>query len=109
MVTKKQAVLLEEFGAEPVLAIISQCCALTVFRSRRILRDDLKCQFVDGGQAFGRVLVDVSAGVFLLQRGYLGGQDFKRIEEKRVSENRPAIYYQCIVFHFNYLSSASRR
>ena len=49
VVTKKQPVLLKELGPEPVFMIVTKGVALPVFRSRRVLRDDVEREFVDRG------------------------------------------------------------
>ena len=76
MVAEKQAVLLEELGPEPVLVFVAQRAALAVFRSRGVLGDDFKRQFLDGGQPLGGVLPDVPLWVFAFQRFDLSGQRY---------------------------------
>jgi len=60
VVPKKQAVLLEEFGAEPVFLIIAQRAPLSVFSAGGVLRDDIKGQAGNGGQLLGGVLLDIA-------------------------------------------------
>lgn len=53
-------VLLKELGAKPVLVIVTERSALAVFRSSRILRNNIKCQLNDRGQSFTGVFLHIS-------------------------------------------------
>lgn len=91
MVAKEKAVLLEEFGPKPVLAIVTQCVTLAVFSPRGVLRNDIECELDDGGQPLAGVLLDVARRVFLLQGLDLMGQTLNLGDEQRVHKNRPAM------------------
>ena len=47
VVAKKQAVLLEKLGPEPVLVVVAERDAFSLLRSRHVLRFDIECQFDD--------------------------------------------------------------
>ncbi|KAG0194175.1 hypothetical protein DFQ28_001312 [Apophysomyces sp. BC1034] len=64
---EKQPVLLKKLGPKPVLVLIAEGAALAVFRSRRVLRDDIERQFGDCRQSLGGVLLNVSERIFFLQ------------------------------------------
>ena len=91
VIAKEQTVLLEKFRPEPVLVVVAQGTALTVFRARRVLGDDVECQFCDGRQPFAGILFYIAMRVFLLQSLDLLHQHFHLCEEQRMSKNRPAV------------------
>jgi hypothetical protein len=67
VVSKKQAVLLEKLGSEPVLVVITERVALSVLLPRRVLRDDIKGQFDDRRQPLVGVLLYISDGIFFFK------------------------------------------
>src|SRR5690606_22520937 len=67
MVSKEQSVLLEEFGPEPMLVLVSQRSTLPIFRPSRILRDNLERQFRDSGQALRGIASMVPVRIFAFQ------------------------------------------
>ena len=91
VVAEEQAVLLKEFGAEPVFVFVTERAPLAVFWPRGVLRDGVKGQFDDGRQPFGGVLFDVARWVFLLEHRHLVGQGIQLRQEQRVGKYRPAV------------------
>lgn len=91
VITEKQSVLLEEFGAEPVLVFITQSGALAILRSSWILGYDLESKFGDGGKLFGSVLSGVACRIFPAQALYLLQEGLQLLKKKRVGEDGPAI------------------
>ncbi len=67
VVAEEQSVLLEELRPEPVLVIVAERAALPVFRSSRILRDDIEGQLRDRRQLLAGVFLHVPDGVFLFK------------------------------------------
>ena len=57
----------EEPGTKPVLGIVTKRCTLTVFRLRRVLRNNIKCQLEDRGQSLAGVLFHIPDGVLLVK------------------------------------------
>lgn len=53
---------------EPVLVVVAEGIALSVFGACRILRDDAECQLRDGRQSLAGVLLHVLGRVLFLQR-----------------------------------------
>ena len=88
---EEQPVLLEELGAEPVFVAVAEGVALAVFGAGGVLRDDLKRELPDGGEAFGGVLLQVSLGVFALEFGDLGCERVELLGEQGVGKQRPAV------------------
>lgn len=81
VVAEEESVLLKELGPKPVLVIVAERPALAVFRSRRILRDDIERQLDDRGQSLTGVLFYVSSRVLLLQGLDLPRQRFDLCQE----------------------------
>ena len=111
MVTKEEPILLEELCTKPVGVLITKRCSLSILGTRRVLRDHLEDQLRDRRKALGHVLLLVSGGVLRPVPFHLRNEFIELIEEQRVREQRPPIYYQrrcCRCFGLTPLSSGSR-
>ncbi len=91
VVAEEEAVLLEEFGTKPMFVGGAECGALAVFFAARVLRDDVKHERFNGGEALGGIFLFVVFGMFGLELFYLLAQAFQLLGKQGVKVKLPAV------------------
>lgn len=87
---KEQPVLLKEFGPKPMSSICPKGVSLSIFRSMRVLGNDLKCQLDYSRKAFCGIFLHITLWIFFSQGFNLGNKGFKLIQKQGVGVNGPA-------------------